>query len=144
MHGDAFVPPLLHLFYFAGLLGFTLLSYVVFFFFQAEDGIRDIGVTGVQTCALPIFDAQHKVTPDRRDGTCTSRQKHRDERFARPFGSHKLRTILSFRRLRQVRLLPPASPLLPSPSWLRRHAWRESRRAFGAFPPAISRCPAVR
>src|SRR3712207_405615 len=27
---------------------------VVVFFFQAEDGIRDIGVTGVQTCALPI------------------------------------------------------------------------------------------
>src|SRR3712207_441107 len=29
--------------------------FVCFFFFQAEDGIRDIGVTGVQTCALPIF-----------------------------------------------------------------------------------------
>src|SRR5256885_4604014 len=28
----------------------------VFFFFQAEDGIRDYKVTGVQTCALPIFD----------------------------------------------------------------------------------------
>ena len=28
----------------------------VFFFFQAEDGIRDIGVTGVQTCALPISE----------------------------------------------------------------------------------------
>src|SRR3712207_7123324 len=27
----------------------------VVFFFQAEDGIRDIGVTGVQTCALPIY-----------------------------------------------------------------------------------------
>src|SRR3712207_7289059 len=27
----------------------------VLFFFQAEDGIRDIGVTGVQTCALPIL-----------------------------------------------------------------------------------------
>src|SRR3712207_7055286 len=27
---------------------------IFFFFFQAEDGIRDIGVTGVQTCALPI------------------------------------------------------------------------------------------
>src|SRR5947209_16465016 len=26
------------------------------FFFQAEDGIRDIGVTGVQTCALPIYE----------------------------------------------------------------------------------------
>src|SRR3712207_6939304 len=29
-------------------------SSMLFFFFQAEDGIRDIGVTGVQTCALPI------------------------------------------------------------------------------------------
>src|SRR5256886_10892136 len=28
--------------------------FVVFFFFQAEDGIRDLTVTGVQTCALPI------------------------------------------------------------------------------------------
>src|SRR3712207_9529053 len=28
--------------------------YFISFFFQAEDGIRDIGVTGVQTCALPI------------------------------------------------------------------------------------------
>src|SRR5690606_40200226 len=28
---------------------------VCFFFFQAEDGIRDFHVTGVQTCALPIF-----------------------------------------------------------------------------------------
>src|SRR2546430_948206 len=26
-----------------------------FFFFQAEDGIRDLTVTGVQTCALPIW-----------------------------------------------------------------------------------------
>src|SRR5689334_23726524 len=29
--------------------------FVFFFFFQAEDGIRDGTVTGVQTCALPIF-----------------------------------------------------------------------------------------
>src|SRR2546430_5773991 len=27
-----------------------------FFFFQAEDGIRDLTVTGVQTCALPIYE----------------------------------------------------------------------------------------
>src|SRR3712207_3620030 len=32
------------------------------FFFQAEDGIRDIGVTGVQTCALPIFFAKEDAT----------------------------------------------------------------------------------
>ena len=31
-----------------------ILFLFIFFFFQAEDGIRDIGVTGVQTCALPI------------------------------------------------------------------------------------------
>src|SRR5256885_12236114 len=30
-------------------------SWSSFFFFQAEDGIRDYKVTGVQTCALPIF-----------------------------------------------------------------------------------------
>src|SRR2546429_2433934 len=29
------------------------------FFFQAEDGIRDVAVTGVQTCALPIFTLAH-------------------------------------------------------------------------------------
>ena len=40
---------------------------ICFFFFQAEDGIRDIGVTGVQTCALPIcrrfqiFSQQRKL-----------------------------------------------------------------------------------
>src|SRR2546430_10184678 len=28
--------------------------FFIFFFFQAEDGIRDLTVTGVQTCALPI------------------------------------------------------------------------------------------
>src|SRR3712207_7857006 len=32
-----------------------LMDEVCVFFFQAEDGIRYIGVTGVQTCALPIF-----------------------------------------------------------------------------------------
>src|SRR2546422_2382685 len=32
------------------------MSYMFFFFFfQAEDGIRDVAVTGVQTCALPIY-----------------------------------------------------------------------------------------
>src|SRR2546422_11727098 len=33
-----------------------ILVRVVFFFFQAEDGIRDVAVTGVQTCALPILN----------------------------------------------------------------------------------------
>src|SRR2546429_1102531 len=49
-----------------------------FFFFQAEDGIRDVAVTGVQTCALPILihissvavysgSAAYPSTPERRD-----------------------------------------------------------------------------
>src|SRR5690606_40176432 len=36
---------------------------VYFFFFQAEDGIRDFHVTGVQTCALPISDKD--INPNR-------------------------------------------------------------------------------
>src|SRR5215813_8600652 len=35
---------------------------LIFFFFQAEDGIRDADVTGVQTCALPISEIEHHVT----------------------------------------------------------------------------------
>src|SRR5690606_41000141 len=36
---------------------FTPVSMFLSFFFQAEDGIRDFHVTGVQTCALPISEA---------------------------------------------------------------------------------------
>src|SRR2546429_4571179 len=35
-------------------ISYGVLRNLVFFFFQAEDGIRDVAVTGVQTCALPI------------------------------------------------------------------------------------------
>src|SRR2546430_5902454 len=46
-----------------------------FFFFQAEDGIRDLTVTGVQTCALPISSACRSrpskscIRPPSRSGT---------------------------------------------------------------------------
>src|ERR1022692_1635158 len=33
-----------------------IVIFFFFFFFQAEDGIRDYKVTGVQTCALPIYE----------------------------------------------------------------------------------------
>src|SRR6478752_6309808 len=49
---------------------------VLFFFFQAEDGIRDVAVTGVQTCALPIWGlAGPRAGRIRRGGTC---HQHRD------------------------------------------------------------------
>src|SRR5690606_40644177 len=39
-------------------------SSFTFFFFQAEDGIRDFHVTGVQTCALPIFAEEGAAVTD--------------------------------------------------------------------------------
>src|ERR1039457_7578756 len=42
---------------------FLLVLLCFFFFFQAEDGIRDYKVTGVQTCALPIWDEFGPWTP---------------------------------------------------------------------------------
>src|SRR5437016_9268928 len=39
-----------------------MLCHFSFFFFQAEDGIRDWSVTGVQTCALPISSASGAAT----------------------------------------------------------------------------------
>src|SRR3712207_6051396 len=47
------------------LINSLLFLMIYFFFFQAEDGIRDIGVTGVQTCALPIY--LHLFTPQQPD-----------------------------------------------------------------------------
>src|SRR5690606_40217299 len=35
--------------------------FIMSFFFQAEDGIRDFHVTGVQTCALPIYSRRNAV-----------------------------------------------------------------------------------
>src|SRR5256886_4214136 len=46
----------------------------LFFFFQAEDGIRDLTVTGVQTCALPIYRAAgfRSLAPHRRSSPAVS------------------------------------------------------------------------
>src|SRR3712207_9022041 len=47
----------------------VLCNFQVNFFFQAEDGIRVIGVTGVQTCALPISRSATR-RPGRAGGCC--------------------------------------------------------------------------
>src|SRR5207244_6740778 len=91
---------------------YSLFSYILcylffvvffFFFFQAEDGIRDDLVTGVQTCALPILlafrrkrilaalqgaggrgrRALPRVRPGRRISVCAGTQVHAVRRFAR-------------------------------------------------------------
>src|SRR5690625_3310157 len=44
------------------------MMYFLFFFFQAEDGIRDGHVTGVQTCALPILGTAQYLPPEQAMG----------------------------------------------------------------------------
>src|SRR2546421_7429968 len=46
-------------------MGCVCCSSFCFFFFQAEDGIRDLIVTGVQTCALPISSRRRHTRSDR-------------------------------------------------------------------------------
>src|SRR5947209_17207554 len=53
--------------FFLYLFYYYCFVFFFFFFFQAEDGIRDIGVTGVQTCALPILCS--KISTTRRGST---------------------------------------------------------------------------
>src|SRR5207245_10876371 len=50
---------------YVGFYGCSVL-YLLFFFFQAEDGIRDATVTGVQTCALPIWRCSRRCGSSRR------------------------------------------------------------------------------
>src|SRR5256886_3881148 len=83
----------------------TTWSVYVFFFFQAEDGIRDLTVTGVQTCALPIWlgpaaaavvvgqqrdDVADRAVPDPLDGLAVAvvgaEAQARDDREALRFG----------------------------------------------------------
>src|SRR2546422_2073547 len=50
-----------------------------FFFFQAEDGIRDVAVTGVQTCALPI-SARRRVGVAHGSSSSYARRARRSRR----------------------------------------------------------------
>src|SRR5256885_5397254 len=62
----------------------------IFFFFQAEDGIRDYKVTGVQTCALPIY------------GNSTLKQaRGRRSHWCRHFAASARRRLQENRRLLQ-------------------------------------------
>src|SRR5438132_4412452 len=63
-------------------LFFLFFFFFFFFFFQAEDGIRDHCVTGVQTCALPISSIWRRGLVSRRTaegkGGCDLRPRSRD------------------------------------------------------------------
>src|SRR5256885_11393611 len=59
-----------------------------FFFFQAEDGIRDYKVTGVQTCALPILTVEKIAAPFPRRSLTMSCSRRKGPRS----GSRRLST----------------------------------------------------
>src|SRR5436309_9465848 len=68
-----------------------MMAHLFFFFFQAEDGIRDFHVTGVQTCALPISSGtsttraasrspSSRMRPPSQGGTQSSDSSRSEER----------------------------------------------------------------
>src|SRR5256885_14737087 len=88
------------------------------FFFQAEDGIRDYKVTGVQTCALPIYVGIHFLGMDRGGGQ--QRQRGGTKDLARGH-AHVLHQRDSTNLTRASR----SSAL----------SWRTCSRAASASPP---------
>src|SRR5207253_3489831 len=77
--------------------------YSVIFFFQAEDGIRDGHVTGVQTCALPIcLVQQRRPASHLYRWTQLARERRASLRrlFARPMVRHRRRRPLRHPRRR--------------------------------------------
>src|SRR2546430_3381173 len=88
----------------------TLISHynLLFFFFQAEDGIRDLTVTGVQTCALPISRfAVRRTLPSRTAPTpssCASARSLPPERSRYDATEPRLTTLRSLIRARLVKI----------------------------------------
>src|SRR5256886_13521417 len=76
--------------------------HVVFFFFQAEDGIRDLTVTGVQTCALPI--SAHKRVDERVSDVA---EHGTDQPFQDRSGKLVMELELHLARRRRQRAKPP-------------------------------------
>src|SRR5690554_3368001 len=115
----------------------------VFFFFQAEDGIRDADVTGVQTCALPISAGIPEAPAGRLQAglwwrLCGVRSifLHRIPRSWQYCGPHHTQSTFQAYRIK-----PPARPGGPSPltpaGWPRRN-WRRLPWPPSSFPPPAS------
>src|SRR5205823_11652559 len=72
------------------------------FFFQAEDGIRDKLVTGVQTCALPISAEHGRGLDDLLDGMIAALPAQITSDVAEEFEQRKARSSRSTRRLERA------------------------------------------
>src|SRR2546430_305764 len=88
----------------------------IFFFFQAEDGIRDLTVTGVQTCALPICSAMSRFAMILRRETSA--------------GSTRLGGAITSCRMPSIRYLIPRVPS-PGSMWMSEAPRRSEERRVG-------------
>src|SRR3712207_1130737 len=93
---------------------------LVCFFFQAEDGIRDIGVTGVQTCALPISPCSpcslvRLTDPLSRPDLAASRSRRAAAVMEGAQPPAATRSRASMARLASTAPSPPRAPWQPHP-----------------------------
>src|SRR6266498_4193429 len=71
-------------------IDFSVVVIVLFFFFQAEDGIRDADVTGVQTCALPILPVLILTAKDDEEDRIKGLELGADDYIGKPFSHREL------------------------------------------------------
>src|SRR5207302_5852277 len=96
-----------------------LIYIFVFFFFQAEDGIRDFHVTGVQTCALPISESARKFFLN--DKNCPLNYEPSGEDFLSPClgEADVMRRVLSQDEFAKwLKEFLPQIPTSASANWL--------------------------
>src|SRR5260370_23395903 len=89
--------------------------FFIFFFFQAEDGIRDSSVTGVQTCALPISAAPIWL-PDEAPGTDQARLQEPEAHHRDRGDQYVPRRLLGELRLQLVQRGVAAAPVAAGPA----------------------------
>src|SRR2546429_2625462 len=107
-----------------------------FFFFQAEDGIRDVAVTGVQTCALPILGIDRDYDSLRQDLWIATDQAFKEavdgysrkQAYLNSLAQHNDR-IDDFAKVQPVHLIEP----LVTPDWSGRGWDQEARDASAAL-----------
>src|SRR5256885_8897386 len=109
----------------------------VVFFFQAEDGIRDYKVTGVQTCALPIYRALTEgVSGIFYSIQAASRTHHSEEEYAEFGEPHDRRFLESIRDRSKLTIIHCHGDQLMFERLARLpgHAWNWDDRAT---PPSV-------
>src|SRR5436309_10691586 len=115
------------------------------FFFQAEDGIRDFHVTGVQTCALPICESRDRHQPDDQDcsdaapgpavRTLGARRNVDASSLRVRLGLHTTPLRAGIRRKGESTLIVYQTKLEPCKTTVGlRGRLRETRRSHSSFP----------